>query len=187
MAPATYSRLFANGDWRRRAVSGLPIPGEQPAKVDGKMIGSICDDQLYAALTAPSFHAGIGRAALIPAAAPANEADRWDDAEWLVTCCGVAAAELPVLKPRKPKRSAQHPHGMVILGVVMLLLAVIAAEDSNPAIRGHDDGPKKRTLVHSTLCSLYQTMRLTARCLQLSGYFPVVAGRRLVPEARHAY
>jgi TfoX/Sxy family transcriptional regulator of competence genes len=92
------------------AVSTKPMFGEYGVYVDGKMIGSICDDQLYVKPTASGrLHAEpVSEAPPYPGAKPhlLIAADRWDDGEWLGDLLRVTAAELPMPKPRKPKRSA---------------------------------------------------------------------------------
>ena len=94
---------------RAGAVSTKPMFGEYGLYVDGKMIGSICDDQLYVKPTASGrLHAEpVSEAPPYPGAKPQLiiEADRWDDAEWLGDLLRITAAELPIPKPRKPKRS----------------------------------------------------------------------------------
>lgn len=91
------------------AVSAKPMFGEYGVYVDGKMIGSICDDQLYVKPTASGrLHAEpVLEASPYPGAKPhlLIERDRWDDAEWLGGLLRVTAAELPIPKPRKPKRT----------------------------------------------------------------------------------
>jgi TfoX/Sxy family transcriptional regulator of competence genes len=91
------------------AVSSKPMFGEYGVYVDGKMIGLICDDQLYVKPTARGrLHAEtVSKASPYPGAKPhfLIEADRWDDAEWLGDLLRVTAAELPIPKSRKPKRS----------------------------------------------------------------------------------
>ena len=86
-----------------------PMFGEYGVYVDGKMIGSICDDQLYVKPTACGrLHAEpVSEAPPYPGAKPHMliEADRWDDGEWLGHLLRVTAAELPIPKLRKPKRS----------------------------------------------------------------------------------
>ena len=90
------------------AVSAKPMFGEYGVYIDCKMIGLICDDQLYLKPTASSrLHAEpVSEAPPYPGAKPhlLIEADRWDDAEWLVNLLRVTAAELPASKPRKSKR-----------------------------------------------------------------------------------
>lgn len=90
-------------------LSAKPMFGEYCVYVDGKMIGSVCDDQLYVKPTASgrAYAEPTSDAPPYPCAKPhlLIEADRWDDAEWLGELLRVTAAELPTPKPRKPKRS----------------------------------------------------------------------------------
>ena len=88
-------------------VSAKPMFGEFGVYVHGKMIGSVCDDQLFVKPT-PSgrVHAGpVPEAPPYPGAKPQLliEADRWEDAEWLSKLLRITAAELPTPTPRKPK------------------------------------------------------------------------------------
>lgn len=89
-------------------VSAKPMFGEYGVYVDGKMIGSVCDDQLYVKPTASGrLHAEpVSDAPPYPGAKPnlLIEADRWEDAEWLGELLRITAAELPTPKPRKAKR-----------------------------------------------------------------------------------
>lgn len=91
------------------AVSTKPMFGEYGVYVDGKMIGSICDDQLYVKPTTSGrlLAEPVSEAPPYPGARPhlLIEADRWEDAQWLGDLLRVTAAELPIPKPRKPKRS----------------------------------------------------------------------------------
>ena len=91
------------------ALSTKSMFGEYGVYLDGKMIGSICDNQLYVKPTASGrLHAEpVSKAPPYPGAKPhlLIEADRWDDAEWLGNLLRATAAELPIPKPRKPKRS----------------------------------------------------------------------------------
>jgi len=92
------------------AVSAKPMFGEYGVYVDGKMVGLICDDQLYVKPT-PSGrrHAEpVTDAPPYPGAKPhlLIAADRWDDAAWLGELLRLTAAELPMPKPRKPKKDA---------------------------------------------------------------------------------
>jgi TfoX/Sxy family transcriptional regulator of competence genes len=90
------------------SVSAEPMFGEYGLYVDGKMIGSVCDDQLFVKPTASGrVHAEpVSDAPPNPEAKPQMliEADRWDDVEWLGELLRVTAAELRAPKPRKPKR-----------------------------------------------------------------------------------
>lgn len=91
------------------AVSAKPMFGEYGLYFEGKMIGSVCDNQLFLKpTTLGRVHAEpVPEAPPYPGAKPhlLIEADRWDDAEWLGELLRVTAAELPTPKPRKPKRS----------------------------------------------------------------------------------
>lgn len=91
------------------AVTAKPMFGEYGVYVDGKMIGSVCDDQLFVKPTASGrAHAEpVSEAPPYPGAKPQMliAADRWDDAEWLGELLRLTAAELPIPKPRKSKRS----------------------------------------------------------------------------------
>ncbi|MFS0737476.1 TfoX/Sxy family protein [Sphingomonas sp. 1P06PA] len=88
-------------------VSAKPMFGEYNVYVDGKMIGSVCDDQLFVKPTAVGrVHAEpVSDAPPYPGAKPQLliTADRWDDAEWLGELLRLTAAELPTPKPRKSK------------------------------------------------------------------------------------
>lgn len=80
--------------------------GEYGVYVDGKMVGSVCDDQLFLKPTAAGrLHAEpVHEAPPYPGAKPhlLIAADRWDEAEWLAELLRVTAAELPAPKARKP-------------------------------------------------------------------------------------
>lgn len=90
------------------AVSAKPMFGEYGLYIDGKMIGSVCDDQLFVKPT----ESGRTHAEPVSDAPPYPgaklqlliEADRWEDAEWLCELLRITAANLPAPKPRKPKR-----------------------------------------------------------------------------------
>lgn len=90
------------------AVTAKPMFGEYGVYIDGKMIGSVCDDQLFVKPTVSGrAHAEpVSDAPPYPGAKPQMfiAADRWEDAEWLGELLRVTAAELPTPKPRKPKR-----------------------------------------------------------------------------------
>ena len=71
------------------------------------MVGLICDDQLFVKPTpgGRAFAGAIGEAPPYPGAKPflLVDADRWDDAEWLVELVRISTTELPVPKPKKAK------------------------------------------------------------------------------------
>jgi TfoX/Sxy family transcriptional regulator of competence genes len=91
------------------ALSIRPMFGEYGVYVDGKLVGLVCDEQLYVKPTPAGrlLAEPVTEAPPYPGAKPhlLIEADRWDDAEWLGDLLRVTAAELPTPKPRKPKRS----------------------------------------------------------------------------------
>jgi TfoX/Sxy family transcriptional regulator of competence genes len=84
-------------------VFAKPMFGEYGLYVDSKMIGSVCDDQLFVKPTASGrAHAEpVHEAAPYPGAKPhlLIEADRWDDAEWLGELLQATATELPTPRP----------------------------------------------------------------------------------------
>jgi len=92
------------------AVDAKPVFGEYGVYVDGKMIGSVCDDQLFVKPTVSGRkHAqSVSDAPPNPGAKPQMlvAADRWDDAEWLGELLRVTSAELPTPKPREFKRAS---------------------------------------------------------------------------------
>jgi len=92
------------------AVTAKPMFGEYGVYFDGKMIGLVCDDQFYVKPTGPGrVQAGPASEASPYPGAKSHlliDADRWDDAEWLVVLLQITAAELPAPKPRKPKKDA---------------------------------------------------------------------------------
>ena len=91
------------------AVTAKPMFGEYGVYVDGKMIGSVCDDQLFVkpTLLGRPHAEPVSDAPPYPGVKPQMliAADLWDDAEWLGELLRVTAAELPTPKPRKPKRA----------------------------------------------------------------------------------
>jgi TfoX/Sxy family transcriptional regulator of competence genes len=90
------------------AVTAKPMFGEYGIYVDGKMIGSVCDDQLFVkpTLLGRAHAEPVSNAPPYPGAKPQMlvAADRWDDAEWLGELLRVTAAQLPTPKPPKPKQ-----------------------------------------------------------------------------------
>jgi TfoX/Sxy family transcriptional regulator of competence genes len=90
------------------AVTAKPLFGEDGVYVDGKMVGSVCDDQLFVkpTLSGRAHAEPVSDAPPYPNAKPQMliAADRWDDAEWLGELLRVTAADLPTPKPPKPKQ-----------------------------------------------------------------------------------
>ncbi|KTT68885.1 TfoX/Sxy family protein [Sphingomonas sanguinis] len=88
-------------------VTAKPMFGEYGVYVDGKMIGSVCDDQLFVKPTVSgrAHSEPVSDAPPYPGAKPQMliSADRWENAKWLGELLRITAAELPAPKPRKPK------------------------------------------------------------------------------------
>ncbi|MGK6323725.1 TfoX/Sxy family protein [Sphingomonas sp. DT-51] len=85
-----------------------PMFGEYGVYVDRKIVGLVCDDQLFVkpTLSGRAHAEPVSDAPPYPGAKPQMliATDRWDDAEWLGELLRVTAAELPTPKTRKPKR-----------------------------------------------------------------------------------
>jgi TfoX/Sxy family transcriptional regulator of competence genes len=90
-------------------VSIKPMFGEYGMYVDGKMVGLVCDDQLYLKPTPDGrlLAEPVADVPPYPGAKPhlLIAADRWDDAEWLRHLLQATTAALPAPKPRRPKQS----------------------------------------------------------------------------------
>ena len=88
-------------------VSAKPMFGEYGLYCDGKMVGLICDEQLFVKPTpgGRAFAGAIDEAPPYPGAKPCLlvDADRWDDADWLTDLVRISTAELPVPKAKKSK------------------------------------------------------------------------------------
>ena len=95
------------------AVAAKPMFGEYGVYVDGKMIGSVCDDQLFVkpTVSARAHAEQVSDAPPYPGAKPQMliAADRWDDAAWFGELLRVTAAELPTPKPRNRSEARKHP------------------------------------------------------------------------------
>jgi TfoX/Sxy family transcriptional regulator of competence genes len=90
------------------AVSAKKMFGEHAVFCDGKLVGLICDDQLFVKPTrgGRDHIVDVTEAPPYPSAKPcfAIAGDQWDDAAWLAELIRVTAAELPV--PVKRRRRA---------------------------------------------------------------------------------
>ena len=121
--------------------------GEYGVYLDGKMIGSICDDQLYVKPTASGrLHADpVSEAPPYPGAKPhlLIEADRWDDAKWLGNLLRATAVELPIPKRGNRSEARKCPHGVVVLQACQPVIAVENRwlKDPIPAIRRPSSAP----------------------------------------------
>lgn len=90
------------------ALAAKPVFGEYGVYVDGKWVGSVCDDRLFVKPT-PSGRAHAEPVSDAPRCTGAKpqmliEPDRWDDAEWLGKLLRLTTAELLKPKSRKPRR-----------------------------------------------------------------------------------
>ena len=91
------------------AVAGRKMFGEYALFCDGKMVGLICDNQLFIKPTVAG-HAHIGAAterAPYKGAKPCFwiSGDLWENGDWLTALVRLTAADLPLpaKKPRKQK------------------------------------------------------------------------------------
>ncbi len=88
-------------------VSARKMFGEYGLYCDGRLVGSICDDQLYLKPTAVG-RARVGcvvEASPYPGAKPCLliPGDRWEDAHWLADIVRATAAALPA--PTRARRT----------------------------------------------------------------------------------
>ena len=90
------------------AVSAKKMFGEYGVYCDGKIVGLVCDDQLFMKVTAAGrawLGDAVDEAPAYPGAKPSFRVDpeRWDDAEWMAELVRVTARELPVAVAKKAK------------------------------------------------------------------------------------
>ena len=82
--------------------------GEYCLYLAGKPVGLVCDDQLYLKPTQAGMNliAKVVEDSPYPGAKPhlLITADQWEDREWLCALVRATAHELPLPKPRKPKK-----------------------------------------------------------------------------------
>lgn len=84
--------------------------GEYGMYCDGKVMGFICDDQLFIKPTAAgrAYLGEVTEAEAYPGSRMyfRIDGDRWEDADWLAALVKTTAADLPAPKPKaKPKKS----------------------------------------------------------------------------------
>ena len=96
-------QLQAAGD-----VSARKMFGEYALYCDGKVVALVCDDQLFVKPTKAGKNF-IGTAEEVPAYPGAKPSylisgHQWDDADWLTELVKITAKELPLPKPKKPKK-----------------------------------------------------------------------------------
>ena len=88
-------------------VTSRKMFGEYAIYVDGKVAALVCDNRLFVKPTAEG-RAFIGdpvEGSPYPGAKPCFLIeDRIDDGEWLTELARITARELPLPKPKKPKR-----------------------------------------------------------------------------------
>jgi TfoX/Sxy family transcriptional regulator of competence genes len=93
-------------------VSAKKMFGEYGIYCAGKMVGVVCDDQLFVKPTAvgKSFMGEFVEKSPYPGAKPYLfiEADRWDNREWLVELIKISSEALPLPTPKKPKKSKKE-------------------------------------------------------------------------------
>ena len=88
-------------------VTAKKMFGEYGLYCDGKLVGLVCDEQLFVKPTADgrTYLGPVIEAAPYPGAKPcfliAGEA--WDDADWLSELIRLSAAALPMPAAKKPK------------------------------------------------------------------------------------
>ncbi|MEQ1497943.1 MAG: TfoX/Sxy family protein [Novosphingobium sp.] len=94
------------------AVAGLSARkmfGEYALQFDGKTVALVCDDQLFVKPTAGgrAFIGETDEAPPYPGAKPSLriDAERWDDADWLCGLLRITIAEVPLPKPKRPKKA----------------------------------------------------------------------------------
>ena len=91
------------------AVSAKKMFGEYGVYCDGKIVGLVCDDQLFVKVT-EAGRAWLGDAVDLAPAYPGAKpsfrvgGERWDDAEWMAGLVRATWRELPVPKEKKAKK-----------------------------------------------------------------------------------
>jgi TfoX/Sxy family transcriptional regulator of competence genes len=93
------------------AVSSRKMFGEYAVYCDGRVVGLICDDNLFVKPTdaGRSFLKEVEEAPPYPGAKPyfLISGEKWDDSEWLTELIKLTTAEVPLPKPKKKKRSSE--------------------------------------------------------------------------------
>lgn len=88
-------------------VSARAMFGEYGLYCDGRIVALVCDDRLYVKPTAAGrmFIGAPDEEPPYSGAKPSFLISEVDDAEWLSELIRLTAAELPLPKPKKPKRA----------------------------------------------------------------------------------
>ena len=93
-------------------VSARKMFGEYAIYCDGKVVALVCDDQLFVKPTegGRAFIGNIVEAPPYLGAKPSLliSGDQWDDADWLSELIKITSKEVPVPKPKKPKKAKLH-------------------------------------------------------------------------------
>ena len=91
------------------AVTARKMFGEYGIFLDGRMVALVCDDQLFVKPTngGRAFAGHVDEASPYPGAKPCLliPEDRWEDQQWLAQLILLSAAELPLPKAKKTKRT----------------------------------------------------------------------------------
>jgi len=86
-------------------VSAKKMFGEYGIFCDGKMVASVCDDQLFVKPTSAgkAYIGEVIEGSPYPGAKPCFmiSGDKWDDSEWLAELIKISAAELPMPKKKR--------------------------------------------------------------------------------------
>jgi TfoX/Sxy family transcriptional regulator of competence genes len=91
-------------------VTARKMFGEYAIYCEGKVVALVCDDQLFVKPT-KSGKDYVGDAEEAPPYKGAKpcfliSGDQWEDSDWLTELIKITAKELPLPKPKKPKKSA---------------------------------------------------------------------------------
>lgn len=89
-------------------VSARKMFGEYALYCDGKVVGLVCDDELYVKPTKAGL-AFLGEVVKAPPYPGAKDyylvtGDQWEDADWLVELIRISANDLPLPKPKVKKK-----------------------------------------------------------------------------------
>lgn len=97
------------------SVSARKMFGEYALYCDGKVMALVCDDQLFIRPTQAgrAYLGTVTEGKPYPGAKPffVIEGDRWEDADWLADLVRATADELPLPKPRPPKKPRKPKAG----------------------------------------------------------------------------
>lgn len=93
-------------------VTAKKMFGEYGLYCDGKLVGLVCDEQLFVKPTSEgrAYLGTVTEAPPYPGAKPCFlvDGEKWDDAEWLTELVKLSAAALPKPAAKKPKHRASR-------------------------------------------------------------------------------